>query len=180
MASRISHWNRSLACLLGSTAVALALPGLAQAQMRWDGSAGTDWNNGDNWNTSLAPTAGSNPIVSGPAPAMPVISGGTTSLGILFVGYDNGLGGAELTITGGASLTTSSASIGEQSINNAGNARETESGLALLSAGSSWNSSATGLDVRLSNAVSLGARFDAELSQNNQSYSGAATLKVRF
>uniref|UniRef100_UPI002FC6AC07 autotransporter domain-containing protein n=1 Tax=Bosea sp. (in: a-proteobacteria) TaxID=1871050 RepID=UPI002FC6AC07 len=39
---------------------------------------------------------------------------------------------------------------------------------------------ATGLDVRLSTAVSLGARFDAELSQNNQSYAGSATLKVSF
>jgi uncharacterized protein with beta-barrel porin domain len=39
---------------------------------------------------------------------------------------------------------------------------------------------ATGLDVRLSNAVSLGARFNAELSQNTQSYAGAATLKVSF
>lgn len=139
MANRISYRNRSLACLLGSTAIALALPGLAQAQMRWDGSASSDWNNGDNWNTGVAPTAGSNPVVAGPAPAMPVISGGTTSLGTLFVGYENGLGGSSLYVQGGASLTTGTAVIGEQSINNAGNARETESGLARLSAASSWN-----------------------------------------
>ena len=139
MANRISYRNRSLACLLGSTAIAFALPGLAQAQMRWDGSASSDWNNGDNWNTGVAPTAGSNPVVAGPAPAMPVISGGVTSLSTLYVGYDNTLGGAGLTINGGASLTTTlSATIGEQSNNNAGNARELESGSATLTGASNW------------------------------------------
>jgi uncharacterized protein with beta-barrel porin domain len=37
-----------------------------------------------------------------------------------------------------------------------------------------------GLDIRFSPAVSLGARFDSELSRNAQSYAGAATLKVAF
>ncbi|KRE12574.1 hypothetical protein ASE66_18835, partial [Bosea sp. Root483D1] len=37
-----------------------------------------------------------------------------------------------------------------------------------------------GLDIRFSPAVSLGARFDSELSRSAQSYAGAATLKVAF
>ncbi|KUL94759.1 hypothetical protein DK26_17960 [Bosea sp. WAO] len=138
MANRNSRRNCSLAFLLGTTA--LALPGLAQAQMRWDGSSSNDWNNGDNWSTGLVPAAGSNPIVSGPAPVMPILSGGTTSLGTVFVGYDNALGGAGLTITGGASLTTTSATVGEQSANNAGNARELEAASVTLTGASSWTS----------------------------------------
>lgn len=37
-----------------------------------------------------------------------------------------------------------------------------------------------GLDVRVSPTVVLGARFDSELSSSEQSYAGAATLKVSF
>jgi T5SS/PEP-CTERM-associated repeat protein len=107
--------------------------------MRWDGSSNSNWNNGDNWSTSLPPTAGSTPVVSGPAPTMPILTGGVTSLSTLYVGYDNTLGGAGLTINGGASLTTTLlATIGEQSNNNAGNARELESGSATLTGASNW------------------------------------------
>ena len=38
----------------------------------------------------------------------------------------------------------------------------------------------TGLDLRITPAMTLGARFDGEFSTNAQTYAGAATLKVNF
>jgi T5SS/PEP-CTERM-associated repeat protein len=173
--------------VLGVAVFAMALPGLAQAQMRWDGSTSSDWTDGSNWDTGLVPTGGSAPVVSGPAPRMPVLTGGTTSLTTLYVGYDNASGGAGLTITGGASLTTSSASVGEQSNNNAGDARETESGTVTLNGASSWTSAflqigayGTGT-IDVSAASTLTATTSLSLGEHNNSVtnrSGNGTLTI--
>lgn len=187
MVYRNSTRRRSLATLLGTTAIALALPSLAQAQMRWDGSTSADWTDATNWNTGSAPIAGSSPVVSGPAATMPILTGGTTSLSTLYVGYDNASGGAGLTVNGGAILTATSATIGEQSSNNAGNAREVEAGTVTLTAASTWTSSflqigaygtgtltvSGGSTLTTSTSVSLGVHHNAVTGN-----SGEGTLTV--
>jgi len=93
---------------------------------------------GNNWVGGVAPLPGATIVITGPAVQMPTIDGDTVTANILYVGHDATDGGAELDLINGASLTTSSASIGEASNNNAGNLLEEDEGLVALSGASDW------------------------------------------
>lgn len=97
-----------------------------------------DWFDPFNWAGDIAPAAGNSAIITGPAVHVPTIDGGTVALSVLYVGYPTDLGGVSLSLTNGASLTVSSANIGENSNNNHGNLLELQSGTVLLSGGSTW------------------------------------------
>ena len=120
-----------------AVAVVLAASISAHAQT-WDGSDSTDMSDGNNWIGGVAPAPGANIVITGPAVLMPTIDGDTVTANVLYVGHDAIDGVAELDLINGTSLTTSSASIGEASNNNAGNLLEEDEGLVALSGASDW------------------------------------------
>lgn len=122
------------ACVVGFSLLA-AVPGSAQT---WDGSESTDWFDPLNWSGNTLPGAGTTATVSGSVVHVPSIDGGVVSVNALFVGHPADLGGISLSLSGGASLATGSANVGEHSVNNHGNLLELQSGTVTLSGNSSW------------------------------------------
>ena len=164
--------------------LATAVP--AQGQT-WDGSDSSDPLNGANWVGGVAPTPGANIIITGPATHMPTINGAFITLGSVFVGHDANLGGARVDITNGSFLTTTSASVGEPSVNNAGNLLELDSGFATVSEASWWTSGTLSIGARGQGTVEVtgGSNLTVTASLNlgthrdpNTLRSGTGTLTV--
>lgn len=132
----------SAALLLGASALALSLavaaPTVAQT---WTGATNGIWHNTANWSGGVLPTSGTTVVVSGPLVNTPTIDGGVATASILYVGYPTASGGTSLALQNGAQLTTSTAKIGENDVNNTGDLLELQSGSVSLSSGSTWSTS---------------------------------------
>src|SRR6218665_3154470 len=123
--SELMNRGRVIGPALAAAVFAVSISAHAQT---WDGSHSTDMSDGNNWIGGVAPVPGANIVITGPAVQMPTIDGTTVTANILYVGHDAIDGGATLDLINGASLTTTSASVGEAGNNNAGYLLEEDDG----------------------------------------------------
>tara|TARA_R110002074_G_scaffold379533_1_gene557823 strand:- start:26 stop:2896 length:2871 start_codon:yes stop_codon:yes gene_type:complete len=161
------HARFPLLATLLATAASAILPASALAASSWDGSASSAWDTPANWDTNAVPTGADDVTIDDVSVNTPVVGSGVTAstdslfignvgsgaltikgTGELTVGGDFGIGwdtGGTLKITGGGSLISGHASLGDAIA---------ASGEVLVSgAGSSWL--ATGISVGYEGTGSL-------------------------
>lgn len=174
--------------MLTASALALSLaaatPTMAQT---WTGATNGSWHNTANWSGGVLPTSGTTVVVSGPLVNTPTIDGGVATANILYVGYPTASGGTSLALQNGAQLTTSTAKVGENDVNNTGDLLELQSGSVSLSSGSTWSTSSlhigafgTGLvNVTGGSQITISSNLDLGNSRNSTTGRfGSGTLNI--
>ncbi|MRX34505.1 autotransporter domain-containing protein [Aminobacter sp. MDW-2] len=139
------------------------LCGLAAAShaQTWEGDQSSDWFNGDNWSAGSTP-AGTAVIVNQPgAPNAPSIGTPGASTSTIFIG---GVTGASLDIVNGGSLTSTSAIIGNSSVNGAPPA-SSQTGEATVTGGSTWTTDTLDVGFYGSGTLNIAAGGSVEAAQ---------------
>ncbi|MEN5082455.1 autotransporter domain-containing protein [Bosea sp. TWI1241] len=138
MTDRSTAWPLSLPALCGSSLLALAMASPAVAQTsQWTGAIGDNWRQPLNW-TAAPSSPNSNVVIANGFGDSPRLDGTGAPVVVnnLFVGFDRSVAAPQLTLSAGASLTATNASIGEQSINNLNDTLAGQGGSVVLVGGS--------------------------------------------
>lgn len=162
--NRILPSHVQLAASSLALTLALSVPALAQT---WTGATNGVWSDIGNWSTGVLPTSSSAVVVSGPVVNIPTIDGGSAAANILLLGYDHGSGGANLNLSNGATLTSTSAIVGDGTNSNPTTA-QFHSGVADLSGASIWNT----------DSLTIGAYGDGVVNISGGSQMTTASLMM--